>query len=543
MSARTRLRTPLAAAALSAAVAALYAPALGFAFLSYDDPVYVSRNPHLAEGLTAASVRFAFAHAHAGNWHPLTWLSHALDVELFGLAPAGHHATNVALHAGNAALLFAALAALTRKPGRSFAVAALFALHPLQLESVAWVAERKNLLSTSFGLLALLAYAGYARRGGALLLLGVTALLAASLLSKAMLVTLPFLLLLLDVWPLERRETLGRRVVEKLPLFALSTAVSALVFVVQSRAGAMDPSAHVPLLARLAYLPLATVDYLARALWPQGLAVLYPHPLITGGGALSAAAVGLATLLLLSLSALAFWRYRRGARAAWIGWLWFLGALVPVSGIVQVGWQGTADRYAYVPLIGLLLAVVWSAADVLARIRPAARARGAAVLATALACALLALASRAQLGHWRSSEALFARALAVTGPNPVMHNELGAVFVAETRYAAAREQFEAALALAPDWSAPYLNLGSLLRAAGQPADALPLLERSVALDPARVASRIALANVLLDLGRREDAEAQLDGARALDAADPRVLFVETRLEAEDEKMGEAQDSE
>jgi tetratricopeptide (TPR) repeat protein len=293
----------------------------------------------------------------------------------------------------------------------------------------------------------------------------------------------------------------------------------------------MDPAAHLPLLARLAYLPLATVGYLARALWPQGLAVLYPHPLITGDGALSPAEVALAVLLLLVLSTLAFWRFRRGAPAAWIGWLWFLGTLVPVSGIVQVGWQGTADRYAYVPLIGLLLALVWSAADALARIPSARRAQAAAVLATGLACALLALASRTQLGHWRSSEALFTRALAVTGPNPVMHNELGAVFVAETRYAAAREQFVVAVALAPDWSAPYLNLGSLLRAAGQPADALPLLERSVALDPGSVASRIALANVLLDLGRREDAEAQLEGARALDATDPRVWLLHRRFES------------
>jgi predicted Zn-dependent protease len=187
-----------------------------------------------------------------------------------------------------------------------------------------------------------------------------------------------------------------------------------------------------------------------------------------------------------------------------------------------------------VPLIGLLLALVWSAADALPRIRPA-RAREAAVLATGLACALLALASRGQLGHWRSSETLFARALAVTGPSPVMHNELGAVFVAERRIGPAREQFEAAVALAPDWSAPHLNLGSLLRETGRPAEALPLLERSVALDPARLPARVALANALLDLGRRAEAEAQLERARALDPADPRVLFVEARVEALDAK--------
>jgi tetratricopeptide (TPR) repeat protein len=521
----------LAAAALIGAVAALYAPALGFEFLSYDDPVYVSRNPFLAEGLTAASARFAFTHSHAGNWHPLTWLSHALDVEWFGLAPAGHHGTNIALHALNAALLFAALSALTGRRGRSFAVAALFALHPLQLESVAWVAERKNLLSTSFGLLALLAYAGYARRGGALLLLAVTLLLAASLMAKAMLVTLPFLLLLLDVWPLERSASWRRRVLEKLPLFALAAAVSAIVYLAQARAGAMDPAAQLSLLERLVHLPLAYVGYLARALWPFELAVLYPHPLLAPGAALPWAPSALALLVLLGLSALAAWRFRRGEPAAWIGWLWFLGTLVPVSGIVQVGWQGTADRYAYVPLIGLLLALVWTAADALARIRPEAQSRAAAVLATALACALLAAASRAQLGHWQRSETLFERALAVTGPNPVMHNELGVLLAEGRRYAPARAHFEAATALAPDWSAPHLNLGSLLRTLGRPADALSPLERSVALDPELIGARIALANTLLDLDRRAEARAELERALELGAADPRVRLLRRRFDS------------
>ena len=546
MSGRGWLGAPLAAAvqigavaALIGAVAALYAPALGFEFLSYDDPVYVSRNPFLGEGVTAASVRFAFANAHAGNWHPLTWLSHALDVELFGLAPAGHHATNVALHALNAALLFAALSALTGRRGRSFAVAALFALHPLQLESVAWVAERKNLLSTSFGLLALLAYAGYARRGGAARMLAVALLLATSLMAKAMLVTLPFLLLLLDVWPLERSAGWRRRVLEKLPLFALAAAVSALVYLVQARAGAMDPAAHLGLAERLAYLPLAYAGYLAHALWPFELAVLYPHPLLAPGATLPWARSALALLVLLVLSALAWGRFRRGQPAAWIGWLWFLGTLVPVSGIVQVGWQGIADRYAYVPLIGLLLAGVWSAgdalvgstADALARIRPAARGRTAAVLATALSCLLLAAASRAQLGHWQRSETLFERALAVTGPNPVMHNELGVVLAEGRRYEPAREHFEAAIAFQPDWSAPHLNLGSLLRTLGRPEDALSPLERSVALEPELIGARVALANVLLDLDRRAEARAELERALALGAADPRVRLLHRRFDS------------
>jgi tetratricopeptide (TPR) repeat protein len=520
----------LAAAALAASVAALYAPALGFEFLAYDDTVYVTRNPHLAGGLTAAGVRFAFANVHAGNWHPLTWLSHGLDVELFGLAPAGHHATNVALHALNAVLLFFALLALTGRRGRSFAVAALWALHPLQLESVAWVAERKNLLSTSFGLLALQAYAGHARRGGAAGLAAVTALFAASLMAKAMLVTLPCLLLLLDVWPLARPTSARRLVLEKLPLFALAAGVSALVFLAQARAGALEPAAHLPLLARLAYLPIAYAGYLARVLWPLDLAVLYPHPLLAEGATLGSARVALALGVLLALSALAFWRFRRGQPAVWIGWLWFLGTLVPVSGIVQVGWQGLADRYAYVPLIGLLVALVWTAADALSHLRPEPRRVLAGTAVTALACALLALAARAQLGHWRSSRALFERAIAVTGPNPVMHNELGVVLAAEKRYEPAREHFERALRLAPRWSAPYQNLGSLLRTVGRPAEALPYLEESVELSPSRIPARVALANVLLDLGRTGDAHAQLERALALDPRDAHALLLRLRFE-------------
>jgi len=520
----------LGALVLVAGVAALYAPALGFEFLAYDDSVYVTRNPHLADGLTAASVRFAFANTHAGNWHPLTWLSHALDVELFGLAPAGHHAMNVALHAGNAALLFAALSALTGRRGRSFAVAALWALHPLQLESVAWVAERKNLLSTGFGWLALLAYAGSARRGGAGRLAAVTALLAASLLAKPMLVTLPFLLLLLDVWPLARTASWRRLVVEKLPLFALAAAVSVLVFVTQARAGAMEPAQQLSLAARLAWLPVAYAGYLAHALWPVELAVLYPHPLLVEGATLSSTRVALALGLLLALSALAGAAFRRGRPAAWIGWLWFLGTLVPVSGIVQVGWQGLADRYAYVPLAGLLVALVWSAADALGRVRPERRRALAGAAAAALACALLALAARAQLGAWRSSETLFERALAVTGPNPVMHNELGVVLAGDRRLEPARVHFERATALAPRWSAPHQNLGALLRALGRPAEALPHLEASVALAPDHVPAHVTLANVLLDLGRRSEAHAHLDRALALDPGDPRALLLRARFE-------------
>ncbi len=515
---------------LLVATAWLYAPALEFAFLSYDDPVYVTQNPHLAAGFSWEGVRWAFSEAHAGNWHPLTWLSHMADVAWFGTDPAGHHAVNVALHLGNVALVFVALRALTGRPGRSLAVAALFALHPLAIESVAWVAERKNLLSTSFGLLAVAAYAGYVKRGGARRLALVTALLGASLLAKAMWVTLPFLLLVLDVWPLARATGLGQRLREKWPLFALSFGACVAAYVSQAEAGAMQPAAHLPWHARLATLPIAYTGYLARAVWPVDLAVLYPHPLLIEGATLPWAEVAGATTLLLALTALGALAFRRGSKAPWIGWLWFLGMLVPVSGIVQIGWQGLADRYAYVPLIGLALAAVWGAADAGSRGLRARWRTPIAVALTLVVSTALAGATRAQLGFWRDSRTLFERAIAVTGPNPVMHNELGVVLAADRRYPEAREAFEIASTLAPRWSVPPQNLGALLRSLERPGDALPHLERSVALAPDQIVARLLLANVLLDLGRPAEARIHVEHALGLDPEDPRARLVRARLE-------------
>jgi tetratricopeptide (TPR) repeat protein len=515
---RRGLGSSIAVAALLAGVALLYAPALGFEFLSFDDPDYVTANPHVTAGLTADGLRWALSATHAGNWHPLTWLSHMLDVELFGLDPAGHHATNVVLHALNAVLLFLVLRALTRRPGRSFVVAALFAVHPVQVESVAWVAERKNLLSTSFGLLALGAYASYARRGGALRWAALLAAMAASLMSKAMLVTLPFVLLLLDVWPLERHQTETRRrlLLEKLPLLGLALAASAVVYHVQASAGAVASTGDLPWLARLAYTPIAYLRHLEHLFWPSDLAVLYPHPLLAEGGRLSAAQVALALLALAPPSALAVVASRRGHPAALIGWGIFLVTLVPVIGLVQVGNQALADRYAYVPLIGLLVAIVWGGADLLEAALGERRRRAVAALATAGGCGLLAFAAHAQLAHWRSSRALFQRAIAVTGPNPVMHRELGVVLLAADDPAGALPHFEQAAALAPGWGLAQHNVGGVLVELGHPEQALPHLQRAVALDPERANARAALGAALLQLGRSDEAREQLEQAVRLE---------------------------
>jgi hypothetical protein len=442
---------------LLAAVAWLYAPALRFELLSFDDASYVTQNPLVLAGLTPAGARWALTSAHAGNWHPLSWLSHMLDVELFGLDPAGHHASNVALHALNSVLIFLGLLALTGRRGCSLAVAALFALHPIQLESVAWVAERKNLLSSTFGLLAIGAYARYARRPSALRYAGVAALFAASLMAKAMLVTLPFVLLLLDVWPLRRvtaAKDFLRVLPEKLPLLALSAGVSVLVYAAQARAGAMDPAALVPWPLRLAYLPIGYATQMAHLLWPFELAVLYPHPLIAEGATLDGAALALSGLALAVPSGLALLGARRGHAAFAVGWLLFLGTLVPVAGVVQVGWQALADRYAYVPSIGFGIALVFGCAAALERCLPEPRRRLAGAALAVTACAFLAAASHAQLGYWQRSRTLFERAIAVTGPNPVMHNELGVVLARDGSHALALAHFEAAASLAPPGPAP-----------------------------------------------------------------------------------------
>jgi hypothetical protein len=365
------------AAALAIATFALYARVRGFAFLHFDDNMYVTENPVVRQGLTGAGIAWAFTTLHFSNWHPLTWLSHMADVELFGLDAGAHHLVNVALHALNAAILFLVLSRMTGATGRSLLVAALFAAHPLHVESVAWVSERKDVLSTLLGLLALGAYARYAALAGAaargrrspLCAYALVAVLfAASLLAKPMWVTFPFLLLLLDVWPLQRlagssverdplpppapRHPFGRLVVEKLPLLALSAVSSAVTVVAQERGGALR-GFDLDLGVRAANAAVAYVRYLGKALWPSSLLPQYAYP--TG---LPAWQVLGSALLLLAITGLALVGARRAPWLA-VGWLWFAGMLVPVIGLVQVGAQSIADRYTYVPLVGLFVAVAW----------------------------------------------------------------------------------------------------------------------------------------------------------------------------------------
>jgi len=467
---------------------AVYSPAIGHPFIfNYDDDSYVINNGHVQAGLVWGTVRWSLTSTEAANWHPLTWLSHALDCTLYGLSPSGHHFTNVLLHALSVVLLFWLLVRATGAPGRSFLVAALFAIHPLNVESVAWIAERKNVLSTLFFLLALGAYGWYARQPDVKRYLVVTALFVLGLASKPMVVTLPCVLLLLDFWPLRRiqgldqstpeiavsvpQESISRLILEKLPLLVLSAAACAVTIFAQRSGGSMR--LVLPLGVRLENAIYAYAMYVWKALWPAWLAVFYPHP----GATLVVWRLGLATLFVVSVSALAWWQ--RTPRPYLIaGWLWFLGTLVPVIGLVQVGEQAIADRYAYIPLIGIFVMIVWGAAD-LADSRQLAFAPRAKVAAVVLG--VLVLFTCDQLRYWRSAVDLWAHTVDVTQDNFFGEQNLGAAFLEAERYDEAIPHFKRAISLRPQDPGGHLNLAGDFALTDRPRDAILEYETAIPL--------------------------------------------------------------
>ena len=480
--------------ALAAATLAVYAQTLDFDFVHFDDHSYVVKNPMVERGLDAESVRWAFTASHLSNWHPLTWLSYMLDTELLGSSARGFHATNVALHVLNVLLFFFVLESLTAHRGASALAAALFALHPLHVESVAWISERKDVLSSAFGLLAIASYAAYARRGGALRYALVPLCLALSLMAKPMWVTLPVALLLLDYWPLRRfggapaprgaaalaprcaTAAVRRLVLEKLPLLLLSAASGALALAAQSRA--MGHAAEVSLWLRAANAAVSCVRYLHMALWPTGLSAHYPHPNLPGGVPWSALEIAGAGALLLVLTLLAAAARRRPQLL--VGWLWFLGTLVPVLGFVQVGTQAMADRYTYVPLIGLYVAFAWSCADAVRACRRRSR-RAAVALVAAIVLLVAAAGGRAanQAGMWRDSVTLYRRSLEVEPRSALFHANLGNRLLALGDRAGAHQHYEEALRLQPDSLRVQAGLAWLLATSDDPALRDP--ERALAL--------------------------------------------------------------
>ena len=499
---RVRGRWHLAIAGVVAlATVVVFVPVLRHGFVNYDDPEYVTENVHVRAGLSWAGVPWAFTAPHAANWHPLTWLSHMLDAQLFGLAPAGHHATSVLLHATSAALLFEVLAGMTGTPWRSAFVAAVFALHPLRVESVAWVSERKDVLAGLFWMLALAAYARYARRHGAADYVLVVAAFVLGLLAKPMVVTLPVVLLLLDVWPLRRPWSIAL-VWEKLPLVLLAAAASALTVVAQRGAGAMASLESLPLAARMAEAVVAYGVYLEKTFWPARLAVFYPHR------PLPIAEVAASCVVLLVVSAVAS-RERR--RHPWLlmGWLWYLVTLLPVIGLVKVGEQAMADRFTYLPQIGVLIMVTWTAAEMVG----SRAVLGATAVAAVAGC--VALTTR-QLEVWRDSVSLFAHATAVTRDNYVAEGNLGAALLYQGRRADAVVHLRHAATINPGYAKVRVSLGKALAAGGDPVGALHEYAEAIRLDPKTPAAHYNLGLLLAEQGRLDDATAEYREALRLD---------------------------
>jgi tetratricopeptide (TPR) repeat protein len=497
----------LVAAALAGIAFAAFVPALGCEFVNYDDPDYVTRNGQVTAGLSPARVGWAFTTFKNGNWHPLTWLSLQLDATLWHLPngkpnPLGFHLTSVLLHAANAALLFLALRALTGADWRSAAVALLFAVHPLRVESVAWVTERKDVLSTFFGLLALWAYAAYVAAPSTRRYLALAGLFALSLLSKPMLVTLPCLLLVLDWWPLGRLQA-GNwrpRVVEKLPLFALVVASSVVTYLAQSTQSAVASTTMFPPSVRLENALVGYSAYLFKTVWPVDLAAYYPHPIYDTrpGGGLTGGNVGLAVVLLLALTAGAV-ALRRRAPYLLAGWLWFLGTLVPVLGLVQVGAQAYADRYSYFPQIGILLAVCWGAADL-------ARGRERLALAAGVAAALaLAVVTQSQTAYWKNSEALWRHSLQMTFPNSTAEMNLGEVLEQKKDFKGAVERYRKAVACEQGSVAARFRLGKALGQLDRLDEAVKQYEEVLRLQPDFVEARVQLGISRFGQGLRKEA--------------------------------------
>ena len=502
------------------ATLALYNPVNRHPFVNYDDDRYVTENPHVHNGLTADTVTWALTAMEQGNWHPLTWLSHALDWQLFHQNPTGHHFTSVLIHAANAVLLFLLLLYATGRVGPGFFVAAIFALHPINVESVAWIAERKNVLSTFFFFAALIAYCWYAKKPDWRRYLAFGGLFILGLMSKPMVITLPFVLLLLDYWPLGRiqgspanaevpKSSLSRLLAEKLPLLALSAASAVITMQAQQAGGAMRSTSQFSLAVRLENAMVAYATYLWKMIWPVHLAPLYPHP----GDSLAAWQVWISALLLLAVTSVVL-RFR-SRRYLVTGWLWFLGILVPVIGLVQVGDQAMADRYAYIPLIGIFVMIAWATADLADSLKIGLGAR-----LIPAACVLLALsfATHRQLGYWSSSYDLWTHALAVTGKNFIAQDNLGGALLLLGKPDEAYPHFQAAAQINPKDPMSHSNLGAYLQEHGRLAEAVEQHNRTITLtsDAGLLASTYAnLGTAYRHLGEDEKARESYDQALRL----------------------------
>lgn len=535
---------------LAALVFVAFSPSINNSFVLYDDDRYIVDNPFVRAGLTLEGLRWAFSTVEASNWHPITWISHMIDMSLFGLNPRLHHMMGLAIHIATGGVVLFALRAMTGALWPSVFATAFFALHPQRVESVAWAAERKDLLAGLFWALAMLAYVHYVRRPSPRRLVPVVFAAAVSLFAKPVAVTLPFALLVLDWWPLGRirlprrpgetgmlRGLLG----EKAPLFLLSGLAAVVTLKVQGLGGATAALPHLSSEARLSNAVVAYVRYLGMTFWPSDLSPFYPHP----EAAWPLASTAAATLLLVAISLFAF-VLRRRAPAVGAGWIWFVGVLVPMIGLVQVGFQSMADRYTYLPSLGISMALVWG----ILRIARSGPVRSALILPSALACLLLLVQTRNQTGYWRDTHTIFGRALELDAGNWLAHMNYAAALDLQGRFEEAawhyretlrsRPQnawawsnlgvqlwkqgqadeaidcFEKALAINPELLTAHFNLGLLLSKKERPAEALPHLLTVTRRRPSHLAAHIALGSVFVALGRFEDGVESLRTALTID---------------------------
>lgn len=476
-------------AALFLAIVAAYGQVYDFQFVNYDDPDYVTENLHVRGGLSASGVEWAFKSTEYANWLPLTWLSHMMDVELYGLDAGRHHLTSVAIHAITTLLLFALLLRITGDRWPSAFVAFLFGLHPLHVESVSWIAERKDVLSGLFYILALWAYVLYVERPSPMRYVAIVIMFACGIMAKPMVVTMPFVAMLLDVWPLRRFSK--KSVLEKIPLFALSAASAITAYVVQQRGGAVNTLAEIPFTLRLENSAIAYVTYIFQFFWPARLAVFYPFPQAIPAWEWMGAGFALIAITIVALR----------SRPFTAGWLWYLGTLVPVIGLVKIGLQSHADRYTYVPTIGLSIAIAWGAASLVKRYR-------LLTVPIAIWACILGAATFIQASTWRNSTTLFEHALAVTDGNYVAHNNLGVALRHSGRRPEALGHFEEALRLWPQYPEAQTNIGEALLTEGRLDEAIPHITEALRLGPRLPEAHVNLGSVRNKQGHPDQAEAE-----------------------------------
>jgi tetratricopeptide (TPR) repeat protein len=506
---------------LSMMILICYQPVSDYGFINYDDPLYVTDNEHVQAGVTMEGLLWAFRDIKSTNWHPLTWFSHMLDWQLFRAKAGGHHWTNVIFHLVNTILLFSVLRLMTGTLWQSACVAALFAVHPMNVESVAWVAERKNVLSTCLGLLTLLLYVFYIRKPGWKRYLPVLISFTLGLMAKPMLVTLPFLMLLLDLWPLgryikhpssedspwllegsprapSRSMRVSGLLLEKIPLVVMAAASIAITILAAKMGGAMTAFVHFPLSARLANSLNSYAAYIGKLFWPQNLAVFYPYPRY-----LDVWQTVLSGLLIASVTVLVL-QQRRFRSYLPVGWFWFLGTLVPVIGLVQVGLQAMADRYAYLPLIGLFIMLVWGAFDLSGQ---SGRGRRSVFFIFALLILAGGLFTRHQLRFWENSRSLFTHTLSVTEQNDIAHSNLARPLFQEGDWEGAVAHYREAIRINPRYANHYNNLGAVLVHQGKMDEAIAQYKKTLSLNPGHTGALFNMGLAMESLKRWSEADA------------------------------------